>query len=162
MKRYTDTAKRCLVYFMQGEDGGPIKIGRARNPAKRLKAVQLGHPAPLKILATRYGGAAEERRLHRKYAESRMAGEWFAPTDALLREVRFTKDREVLERIVDRAEWARSVPIAWSDLDKVAARLSRRLERHPDLGRRLRDAGYRYSPKGAARLSSLPHQGETS
>lgn len=79
------------VYFVQGSDpSGPIKIGVATNPGDRLVSMQCGNWDELCILGTvRAKGAAHrvEARLHQKYAASRVRGEWFARTDALVAEI---------------------------------------------------------------------------
>jgi hypothetical protein len=74
-----------VVYFVQGVDGGPIKIGHARNVADRLRAMQLGSPVQLGTLATMDGGTELETVLHERFAHLRTHGEWFKPVPALLR-----------------------------------------------------------------------------
>lgn len=68
------------VYFVQGFDGGPIKIGRARDPHLRVRELQTGSPVPLDLLCTLPGGEVLEAGLHAAFAGSRLHGEWFAPT----------------------------------------------------------------------------------
>lgn len=68
------------VYFIQGIDGGPIKIGVAGHPEIRMAEIQLMSPARLRILGTIRGvGQPEEHRLHRRFAAHRIHGEWFLP-----------------------------------------------------------------------------------
>jgi hypothetical protein len=99
------------VYFVQAGDDGPIKIGvaRASIPA-RLKSLQTGNPAPLRLLGylphescdallvrwrqdgIRSGAIAWAHQsrvsvevvLHGMFAEGRLEGEWFEPTPELL------------------------------------------------------------------------------
>ena len=66
-----------LVYFI-ASDAGPIKIGKAISPERRLKELQTGHPAKLTILATCGGGREQEKRYHARFAAHRLSGEWFA------------------------------------------------------------------------------------
>lgn len=73
-----------LVYFVQGIDGGPIKIGRADEPALRLRELQLGSPVLLQLLAVVKGGRYREACLHEQFAILRMHGEWFSPGVDLL------------------------------------------------------------------------------
>lgn len=66
------------VYFIQGVDGGPIKIGRSQDPKRRLRALQPGSPAELRLLCTIPGTAGVESALHCELADWRLHGEWFA------------------------------------------------------------------------------------
>jgi hypothetical protein len=72
------------VYFIQGEDGGNIKIGYARDVAARVASFQPGSPVRLRVLATQQGGQALESALHRRFAADRLHGEWFAASAALV------------------------------------------------------------------------------
>jgi hypothetical protein len=71
-----------MIYFIQSEDGGPIKIGRSRDPRKRLAALQTSHPDDLRLLAVMDGDEAEEEALHKAFPPTR--GEWCNPTAELL------------------------------------------------------------------------------
>lgn len=72
------------VYFVQGEDGGPVKIGFSRNGAEpRLKALQCGSPVVLKLLAWIPAPQGLERALHAHLSEWREHGEWFEPVPEL-------------------------------------------------------------------------------
>lgn len=72
------------VYYIQAGDDGPIKIGHADDPWKRLSQVQVGHSEPLRIIAVAQGGAAEEKQTHEKFSEDRIRGEWFRPSAQLI------------------------------------------------------------------------------
>jgi hypothetical protein len=71
------------VYFIKDLVTGNIKIGKAINPAKRLKSLQTGNPNKLVIVTTQVGGEELENELHRRFANSRISGEWFYPTKEL-------------------------------------------------------------------------------
>lgn len=72
------------VYFIQA-DGGPIKIGVAAHPARRLAELQTSSPYELHLLAMMPGqGALGESALHARFEHRRMRGEWFAPAPDLL------------------------------------------------------------------------------
>lgn len=73
-----------MIYFIQGDRGGPIKIGCAGNPWQRLATLQTGNPTKLAVVAVIPGDRAEEAALHIRFAASRGQGEWFAPTPDLL------------------------------------------------------------------------------
>lgn len=71
------------VYFVRAGDG-PIKIGWARNPAQRLRELQVAHPYRLAIVAMTRGGERLERRIHEELAEHRLSGEWFEASEDVL------------------------------------------------------------------------------
>lgn len=73
-----------FVYFIQAANGGPIKIGKADRPDRRLKQLQAAHPYPLVILAVCRGGFLAEREVIHRFAHKRLQGEWFEPDDKLL------------------------------------------------------------------------------
>jgi hypothetical protein len=67
------------IYFIQGDDGGPVKIGRSRlPPEERVAELQIGYPfGALRVVALTRGPGSLETALHRHFAASRMRGEWF-------------------------------------------------------------------------------------
>lgn len=67
-----------FVYVIQGGSRSPIKVGRAKNPLRRLAGLQTGNPEYLHLLYVLPGGAALERRLHERLQRADGgAGEWF-------------------------------------------------------------------------------------
>lgn len=68
------------LYFLQGDDGGPIKIGRSlKHPLTRAEQCQTGYPfGRLRVVAVFRGAAIGERTLHSQFAHLRLRGEWFA------------------------------------------------------------------------------------
>lgn len=72
-----------MVYFIQA-DYGPVKIGHAINPYKRMQDLQGACPCKLKLLATMPGGARLERQIHRFFAHLNIRGEWFNLDGCLL------------------------------------------------------------------------------
>ena len=79
------TTKR--VYFIQAGENGPIKIGIAKHPGRRLIALQSARNESLRLLAHMPGDMATEWSLHMKFAAHRIKGEWFAPSDEIMAEV---------------------------------------------------------------------------
>lgn len=75
------------VYMIRQGARGPVKIGVARDVAKRLATMQTGNHEQLTLLRSFDGSVAEERALHRKFADHRLAGEWFSFTKAMLGDV---------------------------------------------------------------------------
>lgn len=78
-----------MIYFLQPEGGGPIKIGYTSrdepwSASARLAACQTGSPLKLRLCSTMPGTQKDERRLHGRFSESRLHGEWFAPTPELV------------------------------------------------------------------------------
>jgi hypothetical protein len=77
------------IYFVQGVDGGLVKIGRSADIPRRLWDLQASCPVPLRCLAVIAvehpdGRALFEEELHCRFAEGRAHGEWFEPTAELL------------------------------------------------------------------------------
>lgn len=70
-----------MIYFLKRTDA-LIKIGYTNNYLQRLKQLQSEH-GELVLLGWKNGAMAEEKELHRKFAECRVQGEWFNPTDEL-------------------------------------------------------------------------------
>lgn len=69
------------VYFLRAE--GRIKIGYSDDVEKRAKQVFRAYPDG-EILGSMPGDRALEAHLHRKFADSRLFGEWFEPSDDLM------------------------------------------------------------------------------
>jgi len=65
------------VYFIGADDGGPIKIGFAKSPRRRLSMLRSETGRDLRILALRPGGRWEEAGYHLMFYDFRRHGEWF-------------------------------------------------------------------------------------
>ncbi|HMS73497.1 MAG TPA: GIY-YIG nuclease family protein, partial [Baekduia sp.] len=63
-----------FVYFIQQGDTGPVKIGRAKHPTKRIRDLQTGNPDELLLREVIPGGAALERNLHHRFEPARLRG----------------------------------------------------------------------------------------
>lgn len=75
--------RRGLVYFIQQDVTLAVKIGYTETMtslAVRLADLQTGSPYPLRVIYQTDGSQEFERRLHRRFREQRLRGEWFAPT----------------------------------------------------------------------------------
>lgn len=81
-----------IVYFIQQDRDGPIKIGTTTCFENRFAALQGANPNPLRVLVLVYGDATHERLLHAQFAKTRIVGEWFKPTPEILRVIRAIKD----------------------------------------------------------------------
>ena len=69
--------------------GSYVKIGIARDVRKRVSMLQISSPVPLTVIKLwECDDAYEvERRLHKKYAEFKTSGEWFAMPESVLRDL---------------------------------------------------------------------------
>lgn len=80
------------VYFIRPiGQRGPVKIGCANFPLKRLDDLMAWSPFPLEVVATVDGDLSLERRLHGIFAASHTHKEWFAPSvelDSLIGELK--------------------------------------------------------------------------
>jgi Meiotically up-regulated gene 113 len=82
-----------FVYFVQGRDGGPIKIGFARKDVyARVWQIQAMCPVELKVLVSIPARNTYERYLHRQFADDRLHGEWFNPSKRILRHIERVKE----------------------------------------------------------------------
>ena len=72
------------VYLIRAGVNGPVKIGHARNPEKRIAGFQTAHYERLTLLRTWPGGQPEEAALHRAFSDFRITGEWFHFCEAML------------------------------------------------------------------------------
>ncbi len=74
------------VYFIQAETG-QIKIGRAFDVGARQSAMRTMSPVPLTLLCAISGDMRVELGYHKRFAEHRLHGEWFAPHPDILAEI---------------------------------------------------------------------------
>lgn len=73
-----------FVYFIQAEGGGPVKIGWAKRPKKRLSSIQTSHKDRLVIRKLVAARTEAEAKFHKRFAKSRLQGEWFEATPDLV------------------------------------------------------------------------------
>lgn len=81
---WTEAGVDQFVYFAQEADDGPVKIGTARNPVKRLAMLQTGNPRDLQLRVVVPGDSRVEQSLHWRFWEYRLCGEWFSHQEILL------------------------------------------------------------------------------
>lgn len=79
------------VYFIQGENGGAIKIGYSKDPESRLKSLQTSYPDILKVLCLIPGTEKIEKKYHKKFENIRLNGEWFKPDETVFQEIETLK-----------------------------------------------------------------------
>lgn len=74
-----------FVYFIQADYGGPVKIGKAKDPLTRLSELQCGNPSRLLIRALLLASDDLERDLHAWWRpRAHIRGEWFEAQDTIL------------------------------------------------------------------------------
>lgn len=81
-------ASALVVYFIQQGQSGAVNIGHLGGKNwgrlhKRLDTLQTGSGAPLFVRAVMDGSAAVGARLHRRFADVRLTGEWFELTEEI-------------------------------------------------------------------------------
>lgn len=72
-----------MIYFIQEEASGAIKIGYSGNPDRRLSILQTGHVGKLGLLAVMGGTVDDEQALHGRFSSCHLRGEWFHPSPDL-------------------------------------------------------------------------------
>lgn len=81
------------IYAVSG--GNLIKIGvTSESLRKRLSGLQYASPVPLRALGEVFMPGGTETRLHRHLAAYRAHGEWFRPSDDVLKVVGWIVDGE--------------------------------------------------------------------
>ena len=85
--RWSHAFKGQAVCYFIGADAGPVKIGHTRDLPSRLKALQLGSPVRLKVLANTAGGEDREFEYHTKFFAHHLGREWFARAPELIAEI---------------------------------------------------------------------------
>jgi len=80
-----------MLYAIQVEDGGPVKIGKGRNPRSRLMGLQVASPYKLRLLAECNWHDQNETILHDHLRESYIRGEWFEPSEEVMKIVAFMR-----------------------------------------------------------------------
>ena len=73
-----------MVYFLQCDKTGLIKIGASDRLHHRVKEVQNEHHSTFTVLGVVDGHKQEERNLHIQFAHLRCDKEWFSPDDELV------------------------------------------------------------------------------
>ena len=77
------TPKNGFVYFMRVNGRGPVKIGFSVNVAQRLSNHGVSNSGKPVLVGSMHGTKTTERRMHNKYGDLHIRGEWFKYTGAL-------------------------------------------------------------------------------
>ena len=131
MSKSSDT-KTCLdlvdscntwTYFVQSEDGGPIKIGfTSKAPEERLCQLQTGSPTKLRIVGLI--PQDREKELHVRFAKHHSHGEWFRPVKQILEFIEKEASSHLEQRLAiqSRLELERvTVPVATAVRPEVSS-----------------------------------------
>lgn len=72
------TENKTAIYIIEGKRN-IVKIGISKDPKKRLRGLKTGSPYELELLATNWScmSTVIETRLHVKYKQYQLSGEWF-------------------------------------------------------------------------------------
>lgn len=74
-----------MIYYIACCATERLKIGYTRGePEVRLKQLQTGSAADLRLMAYHAGSIEDEKFLHSKFASQRRRGEWFEMSEELL------------------------------------------------------------------------------
>jgi hypothetical protein len=73
----THLAQPSFVYFVQQGENGPVKIGRAVDPERRVATLQTGNAIDLHLREVVPGDSTLESTMHQRFADARIRGEWF-------------------------------------------------------------------------------------
>ncbi len=66
------------VYFIRAVTTHRVKIGFTElDPVSRLATLQIGSPEKLELIGSLAGSMADERAIHKQFANQRQSGEWF-------------------------------------------------------------------------------------
>ena len=84
--------KNMQVYFILDPVSKAVKIGKANNVYSRIPELQTGNPNPLQLIHYIDCESEEqsfllERKLHNKYEDLRLVGEWFTYDEKVFQEL---------------------------------------------------------------------------
>lgn len=110
-----------VVYLArQGEDG-PIKIGESYDVTGRVRNLSYGSSRALELLDTIPGDRSLEMGIQAHFKNSRIDGEWFSPSDALVLFVIMVRGRLDPSEVPDGFASVKSTRISRDDLKYLDA-----------------------------------------
>ena len=93
-----------FIYFVQMGIIGPVKIGYAKDCAKRVQGLQMSSPYKLNILYATPASLEDEQMIHRQlrmsHGEIHIKGEWYHPAKVIFETIKDFKkwDRRINDR----------------------------------------------------------------
>ena len=73
-----------VTYIIRAGADGPVKIGKAADPYKRLIGIQVSHPEKLTLLRVIDTDFDAERVFHDRFAAQHIRGEWFSYVEEMM------------------------------------------------------------------------------
>jgi hypothetical protein len=107
------------VYFISARELDLVKIGYAFNPLRRYNHLRTFSPVELTLEGAIPGGYDKERALHKRFATSRVRGEWFKLSPNLQREIDASSRPQQFTRVAVRA-WIKKLANADAELERRA------------------------------------------
>lgn len=103
MKKELKEVKKNIdnIYTYLMFDGLYYKIGKSKNPEKRLKQIQTSNPLALLL---EYSDKVDEKNLHKLYSNYRIKNEWFNLNDKQVEEIKYFFKKGYKESIVDTSK----------------------------------------------------------
>lgn len=110
IEEQVDVFEGAFVYFFQSERA--VKIGTAKNLRVRLAQIQANNPSALVVRLVLLGGLHREKRIQRRFKDSRIHGEWFSLTEEIEQFISAMQPQAIPERApIDEA----TVAAFWND-----------------------------------------------
>lgn len=142
-----------MIYFIEAEGFGRIKIGYSANPERRLLSLSEQAPTRLKLHLSIPGDKDVEWSLHRAFRHSRVIGEWFhissdlCSTIVVLRQAEASDIPAIISGIAERLEKMNRA------IEREARELSADLTHHLD--GMLRDSAATFVKKHGSALTAF-------
>ena len=98
-----------MIYFISAMSRKHVKIGHTNgDPLRRLSELQVANPERLVLLAMQDGRVEDERKLHEKFRDFRVGGEWFTLSAQIRNHITIENMRTTMdgwnEEIADAAD----------------------------------------------------------
>lgn len=106
-----------IIYFIQVDGGGPVKIGKTNNLEERLRGLQTGHHKKLNILFS-FDVPDEkadyaENHIQNVFIDHRIRGEWYNPCPYMYDYIaKIGKDGFWVNGLTDYEEFLKNDPFA--------------------------------------------------
>lgn len=100
--------KTGYIYFIQMDLIGPIKIGIAQDPYRRMAELQVASPYELKMLYFFPSTMKTEREIHNLLSNDNIRGEWFHPTRKVLSEI---EEQKTIDKRMEKWNWEEWNPV---------------------------------------------------
>lgn len=71
------------IYFIYNPLNELVRIGRSKQVKQLLSSLKMNSGIEMELLGVIVGGAAEEKKLHQRYQEDHVRGEWYRLTEEI-------------------------------------------------------------------------------